>query len=88
MAAPPEIAVVGAGLFVQTEYIPRLAEISDLLTLKYIWSRTEESSRAAVEIAEQHFPGVECKWGEQGLNDIIQDASLLAVAVVLASQAQ
>ncbi|OMO72296.1 hypothetical protein CCACVL1_17866 [Corchorus capsularis] len=88
MAATPEIAVVGAGIFVQTEYIPRLAEISDLLTLKYIWSRTEESSRAAVEIAKQHFPGVESKWGEQGLNDIIQDASLLAVAVVLASQAQ
>ncbi|OMP04163.1 hypothetical protein COLO4_09894 [Corchorus olitorius] len=88
MASPPEIAVVGAGIFVKTQYIPRLAEISHLLTLKYIWSRTQESSRAAVEIAKQHFPGVECKWGEQGLNDIIQDASLLGVAVVLAGQAQ
>ncbi|KAK6247815.1 hypothetical protein QUC31_019380 [Theobroma cacao] len=88
MAAPPQIAVLGAGIFVKTQYIPRLAEISHLLCLKYIWSRTQESARGAVELAKQHFPGVECKWGDQGLNDIIQDASILGVAVVLAGQAQ
>ncbi|XP_022730219.1 uncharacterized protein LOC111285187 isoform X2 [Durio zibethinus] len=88
MAAPPQIAVLGAGIFVKSQYIPRLAEIAHLLSLKYIWSRTEESSKVAVEIAKQHFPGVECKWGDQGLNDIIQDAYLLGVAVVLAGQAQ
>ncbi|KAK8595882.1 hypothetical protein V6N12_064390 [Hibiscus sabdariffa] len=48
----------------------------------------KESSRAAVEIAKQHFPGVEGKWGDQGLNDIIQDASLIGTAVVLAGQVQ
>ncbi|XWS73489.1 hypothetical protein CRYUN_Cryun02cG0133600 [Craigia yunnanensis] len=88
MAAPPQIAVLGAGIFVKTQYIPRLAEISNLLCLKYIWSRTEDSAKGAVEIAKQHFPGVECKWGDQGLNDIIQDGSVLGVAVVLAGQAQ
>ncbi|XVF04640.1 hypothetical protein REPUB_Repub05bG0102100 [Reevesia pubescens] len=88
MAAPPQIAVLGAGKFVKSQYIPRLAEISHLLCLKYIWSRTQESSRGAVEIAKPHFPGLECKWGDQGLNDIIQDASVLGVAVVLAGQAQ
>lgn len=38
---PPQIAILGAGIFVRTEYIPRLAEISDLFILRAIWSRTE-----------------------------------------------
>ncbi|XP_016679180.1 glucose--fructose oxidoreductase isoform X5 [Gossypium hirsutum] len=88
MATLPQIAVLEAGIFVKTQYIPRLAEISHLFCLKYIWSCSEESSRGAVEIAKQHFPGVECKWGDQGLNDIVQDSSLIGTAVVLAGQVQ
>ncbi|CAK7339263.1 unnamed protein product [Dovyalis caffra] len=85
---PPQIAIVGAGIFVKTQYIPRLAEISDLFVLKSIWSRSEESARGAVEVAKKHFPGVECKWGDKGLDEIIQDESILGVAVVLAGQTQ
>lgn len=48
----------------------------------------QESARGAVEIARKHFPGVECKWGDQGLEEIIADNSILGVAVVLAGQAQ
>ncbi|KAI7995650.1 hypothetical protein LOK49_LG11G00580 [Camellia lanceoleosa] len=51
MTKPPQIAILGAGIFVRTQYIPRLTEISDLVVLKAIWSRTEESARGAVEIA-------------------------------------
>lgn len=83
-----EIAILGAGIFVRTQYIPRLAEISNLFTLKAIWSRTEESARGAVEIAHKHFPGVLCKWGDNGLDEIIQDDSIPGVAVVLAGQTQ
>lgn len=47
MANPsPGIAILGAGIFVKTQYIPRLAEISDLVVLKAIWSRTEVTFRA------------------------------------------
>ncbi|KAI9081924.1 hypothetical protein K1719_036186 [Acacia pycnantha] len=89
MAAKPlQIAILGAGTFVRTQYIPRLSEISDLVLVKAIWSRTEESARGAVEIAQKHFPGLECKWGDWGLDEIIQDASITAVAVVLAGQTQ
>ncbi|KDP20201.1 hypothetical protein JCGZ_07921 [Jatropha curcas] len=88
MANPPHLAILGAGIFVRTQYLPRLAEISDLFVLKAIWSRTEESAREAVEIARKHFPGVEYKWGDKGLDEIIQDESILGVAVVLAGQAQ
>lgn len=84
----PQIAILGAGTFVKTQYIPRLAEISDLLIVKAIWSRTEASAKAAVDIARKYFPTVECKWGDAGLDDIIQDNSILGVAVVLAGQAQ
>lgn len=88
MSEPPQIAIIGAGIFVKSQYIPRLAEISDLLVLKAIWSRSKESARGAVEIARKVFPGVECKWGDTGLDEIIQDSSILGVAVVLAGQTQ
>uniref|UniRef100_A0A1J3JN23 Glucose--fructose oxidoreductase n=1 Tax=Noccaea caerulescens TaxID=107243 RepID=A0A1J3JN23_NOCCA len=85
---PPGIAILGAGIFVKTQYIPRLAEISDLFVLKAIWSRTEESAKGAVEKARKHFPQVKCKWGDDGLNEIIQDSSIVGVAVVVAGQTQ
>ncbi|KAL3850079.1 hypothetical protein ACJIZ3_011961 [Penstemon smallii] len=88
MSKVPQIAILGAGIFVRTEYIPRLAEISDRFILKFIWSRSEESARGAVEIARKFFPEVECKWGDAGLEEIIQDASIIAVLVVLAAQFQ
>ncbi|KAK6802444.1 hypothetical protein RDI58_000224 [Solanum bulbocastanum] len=86
MAQPPQIAILGAGIFVKTQYIPRLAEISNLFILRAIWSRTEESARSAVEIAQKHFPNVECKWSDAGLEEIIKDCSITGVAVVLAGQ--
>ncbi|CAI0450233.1 unnamed protein product [Linum tenue] len=88
MASSPNIAIMGAGIFVKTQYIPRLAEISNLIVLKAIWSRSEESAMAAVEIARRHFPDVECKWGDKGLNEILNDESIIGAAVVLAGQTQ
>jgi len=44
MAKRTQIAIVGAGIFVKTQYIPRLSEISDLVSVKYIWSRSEVSN--------------------------------------------
>ncbi|KAL7114850.1 hypothetical protein ACP275_04G147500 [Erythranthe tilingii] len=84
----PKIAILGAGIFVRTEYIPRLSEISQLFSLKAIWSRTEESAKGAVEIGKEFFPEVECKWGDAGLDDIIEDSSIDAVLVVRAAQFQ
>ncbi|XP_048325177.2 dehydrogenase FPY6 isoform X1 [Ziziphus jujuba] len=88
MAKAPQIAILGAGIFVKTQYIPRLAEISELVFVKAIWSRSEESARGAVEVAQKSFPGVECKWGDKGLDEILEDDSILGVAVALAGQAQ
>lgn len=51
--SPPGIAILGAGIFVKTQYIPRLAEISDLVVLKAIWSRTE------VTFSFPHFQSTE-----------------------------
>ncbi|KAL8129319.1 hypothetical protein V2J09_018474 [Rumex salicifolius] len=86
--AKPQISIIGAGIFVKTQYIPRLFEISDLVSLKSIWSRSQDSAISAVDVARKTFPGVEAKWGDDGLEDIIQDTSILAVAVVLAGQIQ
>ncbi|XP_076914051.1 dehydrogenase FPY6-like [Bidens hawaiensis] len=84
----PQIAIVGAGVFVKSQYIPILAEISHLVSLKAIWSRTEKSAKEAVEIARKVFPNVECKYGDDGIDDIIRDSDVVAVAVVLAGQFQ
>ncbi|GER25067.1 oxidoreductase [Striga asiatica] len=75
---PPQIAILGAGIFVRSTYIPRLAELSNLF----------ESARGAAEIAKKFFPDVECKWGEEGLDEIIRDASITGVIVALAGQTQ
>lgn len=85
---PIQIAILGAGTFVKSQYLPRLSEISNLFHLKAIWSRTEKSATSAVEIANKQFGQVECKWGDNGLHDIIQDPSIIAVVVVLAAQNQ
>lgn len=39
-------------------------------------------------IARKFFPQVQSKWGEEGLQEIIQDGSILGVAVVIAGQSQ
>lgn len=86
---PIQIAILGAGTFVKNQYLPRLSEISHLFNLKSIWSRTHDSANAAVQIANKLFGGnVESKFGDNGLNDIIQDSSITAVLVVLAGQYQ
>ncbi|WOK92942.1 hypothetical protein Cni_G01634 [Canna indica] len=86
--ALPQIAIIGAGTFVRTQYIPRLRELADLVIVKSIWSRSEESAKAAVELARDFAPNIECKWGDAGLEEILQDSSITAVATVLAGQIQ
>ncbi|RLN34925.1 uncharacterized protein C2845_PM03G29170 [Panicum miliaceum] len=87
-AGLPRIAVVGAGIFARTQYIPRLREIAHLVVLKAIWSRTQESAKAAAELARDFAPEIECKWGDAGLEEIMGDSSIMGVAVVLAGQVQ
>ncbi|WVZ63634.1 hypothetical protein U9M48_013249 [Paspalum notatum var. saurae] len=87
-AKHPRIAVIGAGIFARTQYIPRLREIAHLVALKAIWSRTQESAMAAAELARDFAPEVECKWGDVGLEEIMGDTSIMGVAVVLAGQVQ
>ncbi|KAL9256415.1 DNA topoisomerase 6 subunit B-like protein [Drosera capensis] len=84
----PQIAIIGAGIFVKTQYIPRLSEISHLVTVKSIWSRSKKSSESAAEIARKVFPGVESKWGDEGFDEIVKDEGIIGVAVVLAAQLQ
>ncbi|KAL6598095.1 hypothetical protein ACP70R_046516 [Stipagrostis hirtigluma subsp. patula] len=87
-AGLPRIAVVGAGIFARTQYIPRLREIAHLVVVKAIWSRTQESAKAAAELARDFAPEIECKWGDAGLEEIMGDSSIMGVAVVLAGQVQ
>ncbi|KAH7684330.1 putative oxidoreductase protein, partial [Dioscorea alata] len=82
-AVLPQIALIGAGIFARTTYIKNLRQITDrvFLLLQY------EASRVLVELARDFAPQVECKWGEDGLNDIMSDDLIIGVAVVVSGQA-
>ncbi|KAM0932361.1 putative gfo/Idh/MocA-like oxidoreductase, NAD(P)-binding domain superfamily [Dioscorea sansibarensis] len=86
-AVLPQIALIGAGYFARTTYIKNLRQITDRVTLKAIWDLSEEAASALVELARDFAPQVECKWGEEGLNEIISDDLIIGVAIVVAGQA-
>ena len=48
----------------------------------------QKSAREATEIARKLFPNVECRWGDDGIDEIIRDSDVVAVAVVLSGQIQ
>lgn len=54
----------------------------------YLFIFNQESAKSAAEVARKHFANVESVWGDNGLEQIIKDDSILGVAVVLAGQAQ
>ena len=37
----PGLALLGSGVFASSQYIPKLGELVDLISLKVIWSRSE-----------------------------------------------
>lgn len=84
----PNLALIGAGIFVRSQYVPRLREVAHLLSLKLIWSRTEEAAKAIVPLVKDFAPNAEAKWGTDGLKEILQDDSIHGVAVVVAGQVQ
>lgn len=46
----PQIALLGAGIFVRTQYIPRLRELADYVVVKTIWSRSEVRELFACDV--------------------------------------
>ncbi|XP_077227570.1 dehydrogenase FPY6-like isoform X2 [Tasmannia lanceolata] len=84
----PQIALLGAGMCARTHYIPVLRQMADIVVIKTIWSHTEESARTAMEVARDFSPEIECKWGDEGLNEISRDKSIHGVAIVLAGHVQ
>eukprot|EP00250_Pteridium_aquilinum_P010345 c19318_g1_i1 orf=141-1241(+) len=84
----PQLALIGAGLFVRGQYVPRLRETAHLLSLRFVWSRTEEAAKSILPLVKDFAPRAEAKWGIEGLNDILQDKSIHGIAVVVAAQAQ
>ncbi|XP_044470157.1 uncharacterized protein LOC123199293 isoform X2 [Mangifera indica] len=57
-----QIAILGAGIFVKTQYYPRLSEISDIVSVKFIWSPSELKLRVSISVV----------WRPSGeINDLI-----------------
>lgn len=43
----------------------------------------EEPARGALELACKHFPGMEYKWWDKDLDEIVQGKSILCVLYIL-----
>lgn len=84
----PKLALIGAGLFVRGQYVPRLREIANLMSLTIVWSRTEAAAKSILPLVKDFAPSAEAKWGVEDLESIFQDKSIQGVAVVIAAQAQ
>ncbi|CAM8949651.1 unnamed protein product [Rhodiola kirilowii] len=72
---PPQIAILGAGTFVKTQYIPRLAEISHLFILKSIWSRLKQLLNWHAAI----FP----RWNANGVTPVFKILFLIVLYLEL-----
>ena len=59
-AGLPRIAVLGAGIFARTQYIPRLREIAHLVVLKAIWSRTQVCAPVPAPLRILALKTIEC----------------------------
>ncbi|KAG0607402.1 hypothetical protein M758_8G025200, partial [Ceratodon purpureus] len=84
----PGLALLGSGVFASSQYIPKLGELVDLISLKVIWSRSEDAAKKALQLVKSYAPNAEAKWGQEGLDSVLQDKAIHAVAVVLPAQYQ
>ncbi|KAH9558534.1 hypothetical protein CY35_06G013900 [Sphagnum magellanicum] len=84
----PGLALLGAGQFACTTYVPKLGDLAHLASLKIIWSRSKDAALKGLELAKPYAPEAEAKWGDEGLEAIWNDKTIHAVAVVLPAQAQ
>lgn len=48
----------------------------------------QDGAKKALQLAKSYAPNAEAKWGQEGLESILQDKSIHAVAVVLPAQHQ
>ncbi|CAM6096393.1 unnamed protein product [Calypogeia fissa] len=84
----PTLALLGAGIFVRSDYVPCLRELSDIVTLRAIWSRSKKSAQSVADLVKDFSPDVLVKWGEDGLKEIFLDETIDSVSIVLSATIQ
>ncbi|CAM6096394.1 unnamed protein product [Calypogeia fissa] len=82
------LALLGAGVFACAQYVPNFRNLSDVVTLRAVWSRSQEVSLEGASLVKDFSPKVEAKWGDKGLEDILADETIHGVAIVLPAQVQ
>eukprot|EP00850_Spirogloea_muscicola_P009628 SM000054S18114 [mRNA] locus=s54:548318:551599:+ [translate_table: standard] len=88
MAAPPALALLGAGVFARDAYAGILAGLAGAVALRAVWSRSREAAEALLPLVQPFAPGAEARWGSDGLQAILDDPHVHCVAVVLPIQVQ
>ncbi|BBN07596.1 hypothetical protein MPTK1_4g04870 [Marchantia polymorpha subsp. ruderalis] len=84
----PGLALLGAGIFACSQYVPTFRAITDVATLRVVWSRSQEVAMEGALLCKDFSPDVQAKWGEEGLEEIFADQSIHGVTVVLPAQVQ
>lgn len=86
--APPTLALLGCGIFARDAYLGILQAMTSHITLRYIWSRSQEACERMHAHVTGWAPQAEALWGPQGLDKILADPAVHCCAVVLPIQAQ
>jgi len=85
VSARTRIALIGSGIFARNTYAPILSEPSfaGKVELAFVWSRGEESASAIHDLVAPWAPQCEKKFGEEGLQAILESNECDAVVVIL-----
>ncbi|KAL2631603.1 hypothetical protein R1flu_016289 [Riccia fluitans] len=84
----PGIALLGAGVFACSQYVPAFKALTHFATLRAVWSRSQETAMEGALLVKEYSPDVQAKWGEEGLEEIFADQSIHGVTLVLPAQVQ
>ncbi|KAK9806301.1 hypothetical protein WJX72_009366 [[Myrmecia] bisecta] len=80
------IALLGAGIFARDAYLPLFRQFKEKVVVVAVWSRSEAAATALLPLVHELSPNAKAVHGEEGLQQLLADAALEAVAVVLPVQ--
>ena len=89
---PINVAILGSGVFAEAAYIPGLKASSNDTKLHTIWSRSQKSAEklhaAAKSQSLQFADEIDLKYGDDGLQAVLDNKQIEGVMIVLPITAQ
>ncbi|KAL3140220.1 hypothetical protein ABBQ38_004496 [Trebouxia sp. C0009 RCD-2024] len=83
---PLQVGLIGAGLFTKDAYIPLCRRQLRTVQVRAIWSRSQQAAATLLASVQEFSPDASSHHGEEQLEQLLQDASIDAVIIVLPVQ--